>query len=660
MLVSLRRICLRGSSNAPVLPCMSLRMPASARHLGGPHRPSWVDSRPPLLEQHAQQAVSGLRLFSTCPVRASRSSTTYTFSTKYPRRAAKPKTKKPSSKGRPRRFSQPSGARKPSQSPGSLRNVPGLVLPRKLQLDPHIGTKRNTNHQSTQDLRRPKSKKPMTGSGTRPPAPSPAQKTARALSLEKRRLVIQESIKKHNQKFALEPNEYSEKSVQDLKLELNGIRFETLGLLPETLEAVSKGLGYRRPTEIQALTIPKILAREQDILIAAETGTGKTAAYLIPIMNNAKLIETERIQRATRSGIDSSAPAAVFGVQADGTPIATTTKYKPPLRAPLALVIVPSRELVDQVTSVAKRITHHLKLRVVGMHSKTRAAIIQTKLQSPVDVLVATPSLVERLVEESQLSLRYVANVVVDEADTLFDQEFGAQLRKIVTLIKDAAAKQTTSSLPEIPCRFTFVTATLPRTVTLALSTHFPNTLRLTTPSLHKTLKRCSQQFLYIDGSTTKNLMLLDVLKRSSGDQRIIIFCNTRKSCEAVGQFLRSKGLNAHNISAEMEVDERKRILREFTDKSQILSVDNQFEQEFVRNQMILVSTDLTSRGLDTMLVSHVVLYDFPQTAIDYLHRVGRTARNGGRGRATAIISKKEARLAKNIEAAVKNHSVLA
>jgi superfamily II DNA/RNA helicase len=187
-------------------------------------------------------------------------------------------------------------------------------------------------------------------------------------------------------------------------------------------------------------------------------------------------------------------------------------------------------------------------------------------------------------------------------------------------------------------CQFVFVTATLPSSLSGYFKRRFPELKRITTSGLHSTPKTLKQSFVRLKGNTTKESMLVDIIRRSfiSAKKKILVFCNTRASVEKIGALLQKQnGFKSATLLAGDEKHAKTRILGNFIGGGKKTDGD---EDEVVD---ILISTDLASRGLDTVLVDHVVNYDFPSTAIDYIHRVGRTARNGAKGEATSIMGAK-------------------
>jgi superfamily II DNA/RNA helicase len=183
-------------------------------------------------------------------------------------------------------------------------------------------------------------------------------------------------------------------------------------------------------------------------------------------------------------------------------------------------------------------------------------------------------------------------------------------------------------------CQFVFVTATLPSSLSGYFKRRFPDLKRITTSGLHSTPKTLKQSFVRLKGNVTKEGMLVDIIRRSfiSEKKKILVFCNTRASVEKIGALIgKQSGFRSATLLAGDEKHTRANILSNFVGK----------ENDGEEGVDILIATDLASRGLDTVLVDHVINYDFPSTAIDYLHRVGRTARNGAKGEATSIMGSK-------------------
>ncbi|KAI8823499.1 P-loop containing nucleoside triphosphate hydrolase protein [Fimicolochytrium jonesii] len=467
---------------------------------------------------------------------------------------------------------------------------------------------------------------------------------------------------RHAAKFELstesELDQSERRSMAHMKRLLN---FDSLGLRADVAETATSKLGYKRPTTVQALCIPEILNNDQDgpILCAAETGGGKTGAYLLPIIHTLKQQEEDAVRAVAES---ESALDIVEAMTTDGQAFSATAGLSQirKLRRPRAVIVVPSRELVMQVTETAKTMCHSVRLRVVGAHAGITKSDMEAKIvNAPVDLLVATPGSLNFLLTKEGFAFSQTRLLVIDEADTMTDEDFGPDLERILRLSEEQRTKQ------HQRCQTVFVSATVPVSLIRTLERHFPTYRRIATPSVHRTVPGLTQRFVRIENGTVKQTMLLDILKRAVlMDDRIIIFCNTRKSCEAVTNLLRSKEYDVQDISSNVHVSFRAKALKRFAAAvdplASLKEVENVERQTINRVPIILVATDIASRGLDTVNVGHVILYDFPQTAIDYLHRVGRTARNGRSGRATSIVAKKDMALADSIESSIRGRMSLA
>ncbi|CAG8486098.1 10463_t:CDS:1 [Paraglomus occultum] len=482
-------------------------------------------------------------------------------------------------------------------------------------------------------------------------------------------------------------------SVQKLMEKAEGVTFESMGLREEIYEAIRSGplahVTKLRPTEIQALAIPEILKHhKKHIMCAAETGSGKTLTYLIPIIN--KLKQEEADARAItdnkptvdetvvgQSTMNTSFPDAELpnlSIQSS-SPILQTrsltsspttnaimdfpypdesffagvnlpqqikSKHEPQssirrLRSPRAIVLLPSRELVNQIHSVAKQLSHIAKYRAVAITSHMPRWTVVRNLETPVDLVVATPAGILQYSKENVLSFVDAKYLVIDEADTMFGHGFEDEVREIVKNLKESAASQNRSY------QVIIVSATLPKTVNEMLNTEFPWLTKITTPSLHKVLPTLTQTFIDMKSyNFNKHNAILEVLKQNHTD-RTMIFCNTRPSARGVEAFLTSKRIPVIGLYGDVANREAK--LNIFKDNPE--------------EAKVLVCTDIASRGVDTTFVDHVILMDFPTTVVDYLHRVGRTARAGRVGKVTCFITKKNRELADRIRRNIRDGRVL-
>ncbi|KAG2186038.1 hypothetical protein INT43_002476 [Umbelopsis isabellina] len=408
-------------------------------------------------------------------------------------------------------------------------------------------------------------------------------------------------------------------SVSELSQRLADTRFDGMGLKPQVLQAAVSGplkdIDSPIPTEIQALAIPKILtSSSHHFLCAAETGSGKTLAYLLPTIHELKKQE-ERNSKLRR------------------------------LDHPRAIVLVPTRELVTQVLRTCKSLSHVAKFRAEQLTSRlSRSRLVDSLATSPVDLLVTTPTSLLSHVEDGTLSLADTTHLIIDEADTLFDSGWGDECKNVLQMLQKIQESR------EIKQKVIIVSATLPRSVSTLLDETFPKLIKITTPSLHKSLPNLKQSFVDLSRfNGNRQMGLIEVLKKNIKDDKTMIFCNTKKSVELAHRFLQTKGIETLALYKDAPMS-REETLRHFSEPTR--------EDTDARNNM-LICTDIASRGVDTTFVNHVILYDFPSSVIDYLHRVGRTARAGRNGKATGLVGRKDKMLADRIQRGIREGTVL-
>jgi superfamily II DNA/RNA helicase len=366
---------------------------------------------------------------------------------------------------------------------------------------------------------------------------------------------------------------------------------------PKIIECLEKEFKITKPSHIQQLAIPELM-KGNDVLSAAQTGTGKTLSYVVPLLARMK---NDEIVNAIE-----------------------TRKNRPRF-----IIIVPSRELAGQVASVVKKFSHYLKFRCVCLRSDLALARLKRDLTSDVDVIVSTPGIFQKLHEQKKLFYTDVRYVVVDEADTLLSKDFKQQLTDEILLPIKAREEHNDQKV-----QFCFVLATFNNEVQNYLQEHFPRAKLITAPRLHYNLKNITQRFVTIAGSD-KLKHLLPLIGGETSNNRTIIFCNTVNSCRAVHYALIESGISASCYHSEIPPEKQ---AEEF---------DN-----FAKGEVhTMVCTDIASRGLDIPNIRHVIMFDFPLNTVDYLHRVGRTGRMGAPGKVTSFANRpREIALAQAIE----------
>ncbi|KAF5725658.1 DEAD-box ATP-dependent RNA helicase 39 isoform 1 [Tripterygium wilfordii] len=382
--------------------------------------------------------------------------------------------------------------------------------------------------------------------------------------------------------------------------------FEELGLSEEVMGAVSE-LGIEVPTEIQCIGIPAVL-QEKSVVLGSHTGSGKTLAYMLPLVQLLRRDEAE-IGRL----------------------------MKP--RRPRAVVLCPTRELSEQVYHVAKSISHHARFRSTMVSGGGRLRPQEDSLNNPIDMVVGTPGRILQHIEDGNMVFGEIRYVVLDEADTMFDRGFGPEIRKFLGPLKNRASKTDGLGFQTV-----LVTATMTKAVQKLVDEEFEGIVHLRTSSLHKKITSARHDFIKLSGSENKLEALLQVLEPSlAKGNRVMVFCNTLNSSRAVDHFLDESQIPTVNYHGEVPAEQRVKNLEKFKSDDDCPT---------------LVCTDLAARGLD-LEVDHVIMFDFPSNSIDYLHRTGRTARMGAKGKVTSLVAKKDLMLAARIEEAMRKNESL-
>ena len=361
-------------------------------------------------------------------------------------------------------------------------------------------------------------------------------------------------------------------------------RFDSLGLADPIVKAVA-ALGYEEPTPIQREAIPILLAG-RDLIGQAGTGTGKTAAFALPLLH--RLLETRA----------ASAPG------------------------PRGLVLVPTRELAMQVAEAVHKYAKGTPLRVIPVYGGAPMDQQIRAVRRGVDVVVATPGRALDLMRRQALVLDAVAVLVLDEADEMLDMGFAEDLEAILTATP--ATRQTAL----------FAATMAPRIAAIA-DRHLTKPARV----MIKAEKRAAgklprvRQVAFIATRAHKAYALgriLDFEEPASA----IVFCRTRLEVEELTDILKSHGYDAQALHGGMEQRQRDRVM-------------GLFRQE---KADVLVATDVAARGLDIEHVSHVINYDIPTSPEVYVHRIGRTGRIGREGVAITLVDPREQRLLRQIE----------
>ncbi|HEX6575111.1 MAG TPA: DEAD/DEAH box helicase [Gemmatimonadaceae bacterium] len=362
--------------------------------------------------------------------------------------------------------------------------------------------------------------------------------------------------------------------------------FAALGISPDIARTLA-ALGYEEPTPIQKQTIPPLL-EGRDVVGQAATGTGKTAAFALPIV--------ERLARSDRSGRDT--------------------------RVVTSLILVPTRELAIQVAEAIHKYGKSVGARVLPIYGGQSIHQQLVALRRGVDVAVATPGRALDHIRRKTLDLSRVNTVVLDEADEMLDMGFAEDLEAIL----DAASTERQTAL--------FSATLAPRIRTLAKK-HLkdPVSVRVEAAKEKKGDVPKVRQVAYMVQRQQKAAALGRILDMES-PASAIIFCRTRTEVDELTETLNARGYRSEAIHGGLSQEQRDRVMRRFRDRALDL----------------LVATDVAARGLDIGHLSHVVNFDVPPATDAYVHRIGRTGRAGREGTAITLAEPRESRLLRNIE----------
>jgi ATP-dependent RNA helicase RhlB len=366
------------------------------------------------------------------------------------------------------------------------------------------------------------------------------------------------------------------------------MKFEDLGLQEAILEGI-RTAGFRECTPVQAAALPAALAGK-DVAVQAQTGTGKTAAFLITVFS--------RMLAQPSPG---------------------------PGPSPRALVIAPTRELVSQIHAEASVLGKYTEFNIVPVFGGIDYLKQRDALSGDVDMLIGTPGRLIDYLKQKVYSLRKTEFLVIDEADRMFDMGFISDLRFLLRRMSPYDKRQSM-----------LFSATLSTRVMELCYEHMnlPEEISITPEQV--TVEKIEQE-LYHVGQSEKFGLLLGLLRREQ-QARILIFVNTRAMAERLEALLNANNCRTASITGEIPQRKRMKILDLFK-KGEL---------------PIMVATDVASRGLHIEGVTHVINYDLPQDREDYVHRIGRTARAGAEGRAISLACEEYVHSLEDIEDYIK------
>ncbi|XP_029372244.1 ATP-dependent RNA helicase DDX3X-like isoform X5 [Echeneis naucrates] len=357
---------------------------------------------------------------------------------------------------------------------------------------------------------------------------------------------------------------------------------------------------YTRPTPVQKYAIP-IVKSKRDLMACAQTGSGKTAAFLLPIL----------------SQIYTDGPGeALNAVKENG-------KYGRRKQYPISLVLAPTRELALQIYDEARKFSYRSRVRPCVVYGGADIGQQIRDLERGCHLLVATPGRLVDMMERGKIGLDYCNYLVLDEADRMLDMGFEPQIRRIVEQ----------DTMPHKGIRQTMMfSATFPKEIQILARDFLEEYIFLAVGRVGSTSENITQKVVWVEESD-KRSFLLDLLSATGKDSLTLVFVETKKGADALEDFLYREGYACTSIHGDRSQRDREEALNQFRSGK----------------CPILVATAVAARGLDISNVKHVINFDLPSDIEEYVHRIGRTGRVGNLGLATSFFNDKNGNITKDL-----------
>ncbi len=352
--------------------------------------------------------------------------------------------------------------------------------------------------------------------------------------------------------------------------------------IPERILDVLADLNLFEPTPIQEKSFKPILSG-RDVMGIAQTGTGKTLAYLLPVLKNWKYNKNGN---------------------------------------PTVLVLVPTRELVVQVTEIIEKLTENITARVIGIYGGKNINTQKLLFNNGCDILVGTPGRVMDLSIDNAISLREVQKLIIDEFDEMLNLGFRPQLTHIFEMMKEKRQN-------------ILFSATMTEAVDVMLDEYFASPMEISLAKSGTPLEKIEQTSYKVENFNTKVNLLENLLKNNEDMSKVLVFCNNKKHADLL--FTKIDEIFPETFD----------VIHSNKSQNYRLKAMKSFENEEVRG---LITTDVMARGLDISDITHVINFEVPEVPEQYIHRIGRTGRADKNGNAITFVTKKEEILLLDIE----------
>uniref|UniRef100_A0A668AQC2 RNA helicase n=1 Tax=Myripristis murdjan TaxID=586833 RepID=A0A668AQC2_9TELE len=355
---------------------------------------------------------------------------------------------------------------------------------------------------------------------------------------------------------------------------------------------------YTRPTPVQKHAIP-IIKSKRDLMACAQTGSGKTAAFLLPVL----------------SQIYTDGPGDALQAE--------NGKYGRRKQYPISLVLAPTRELALQIYDEARKFAYRSRVRPCVVYGGADIGQQIRDLERGCHLLVATPGRLVDMMERGKIGLDYCNYLVLDEADRMLDMGFEPQIRRIVEQ----------DTMPPKGIRQTMMfSATFPKEIQILARDFLEDYIFLAVGRVGSTSENITQKVVWVEESD-KRSFLLDLLNATGKDSLTLVFVETKKGADALEDFLYREGYACTSIHGDRSQRDREEALHQFRSG----------------RCPILVATAVAARGLDISNVKHVINFDLPSDIEEYVHRIGRTGRVGNLGLATSFFNDKNSNITKDL-----------
>ncbi|XP_034429166.1 DEAD-box helicase 3 X-linked a isoform X13 [Hippoglossus hippoglossus] len=360
---------------------------------------------------------------------------------------------------------------------------------------------------------------------------------------------------------------------------------------------------YTRPTPVQKYAIP-IIKSKRDLMACAQTGSGKTAAFLLPVLSQIFTEGPGEALQAAKNGQDNG-------------------RYGRRKQYPLSLVLAPTRELALQIYDEARKVAYRSRVRPCVVYGGADIGGQIRELERGCHLLVATPGRLVDMMERGKIGLDYCNYLILDEADRMLDMGFEPQIRRIVEQ----------DTMPPKGIRQTMMfSATFPKEIQILARDFLEDYIFLAVGRVGSTSENITQKVVWVE-ENDKRSFLLDLLNATAKASLTLVFVETKKGADALEDFLYHEGYACTSIHGDRSQRDREEAL-------------NQFRSG---RCPILVATAVAARGLDISNVKHVINFDLPSDIEEYVHRIGRTGRVGNLGLATSFFNDKNSNITKDL-----------